>query len=412
MKLKQSIRLLKTSPWLRPVLLAIDAVLWLVDTVAILTTRRQAAVTPTLAILKFDALGDYLMLRAYVRYLRAQPDYRSYSFCLVGNVAFRQMAEFADADLFESFVWIDIYQLSTQPLYRFRTARKLRQCGFAVTVNPTRSRVLVLDDFMTRVCGAPTRIGCVTDLTNTTNIEAQWGDVYFTRLLPAESGVVFEAERNRQLISQLLDQPVPLLPMQLPAVPVDLLRLPDPFMILSPGAGAPDKIWPMARFAEVLTFLHALWPELSLLVTGTASETYLYEQLKASLSPDVPVQSLVGKLSQAELIGVVQKARLVLANDSGIVHIAASVGTPCLSLSAGKSIVRWHPYPTTMAPQVRHVYPAFFDDWLHRLPELAPAVAAEAPVPVDSLDVDRVKQALRQLLTDTDQRFTNPISVK
>lgn len=412
MKLKQSIRLLKTSPWLRPVLLAIDAVLWLVDTVAILTTRRQASVTPTLAILKFDALGDYLMLRAYVRYLRAQPDYRSYSFCLVGNVAFRQMAEFADADLFESFVWIDIYRLSTQPLYRFRTARKLRKCGFSVTVNPTRSRVLVLDDFMTRVCGAPTRIGCVTDLTNTTNIEAQWGDVYFTRLLPAESGVVFEAERNRQLIGQLLDHPVPLLSMQLPAVPVDLLRLPDPFIILSPGAGAPDKIWPMARFAEVLMFLHALRPELSLLVTGTASETYLYEQLKASLSPDVPVQSLVGKLSQAELIGVVQKARLVLANDSGIVHIAASVGTPCLSLSAGKSIVRWHPYPTTMAPQVRHVYPAFFDDWLHRLPELAPAVAAEAPVPVDSLDVDRVKQALRQLLTDTDQRFTNPISVK
>ncbi|GEM_PF-2166217 len=412
MKLKQSIRLLKTSPWLRPVLLAIDAVLWLVDTVAILTTRRQAAVAPTLAILKFDALGDYLMLRAYVRYLRAQPDYRSYSFCLVGNVAFRQMAEFADADLFDSFVWIDIYQLSTQPLYRFRTARKLRQCGFAVTVNPTRSRVLVLDDFMTRVCGAPTRIGCVTDLTNTTNIEAQWGDVYFTRLLPAESGVVFEAERNRQLISQLLDQPVPLLPMQLPAVPIDPLRLPDPFIILSPGAGAPDKIWPMVRFAEVLTFLHALRPELSWLVTGTASEAYLYEQLKASLSPDVPVQSMVGKLSQAELIGVVQKARLVLANDSGIVHIAASVGTPCLSLSAGKSIVRWHPYPTTMAPQVRHVYPAFFDDWLHRLPELAPAVAAVAPVPVDSLDVDRVKQALRQLLTDTDQRFTNPISVK
>ncbi|QJD78683.1 glycosyltransferase family 9 protein [Spirosoma rhododendri] len=412
MNLKESIRLLKTSPWLRPVLLAIDAVLWLVDTIAILSTRRQKSDESVLAILKFDALGDYLMLRAYVRYLRTHPDYQSYTFCLVGNTAFRQMAEFADADLFNSFVWIDIYRLSTQPLYRFQTASELRKRDFAVTINPTRSRVLVLDDFMTRVCGAPARIGCVTDLTNTTETEARWGDTYFTRLLPTDTAVVFEAERNRQLFSRLLDTSLSLLPMQLPAVSVGRLTLPDRFMILSPGAGAPDKIWPMARFAEVLAFLHELRPELTMLVTGTASESYLYEQLQASLPPDTPVQSLVGKLSQGELIGAVRKAELVLANDSGIVHIAAAVGTPCLSLSAGKSIVRWHPYPAAIAPQIRHVYPAFFDDWMHRLPELAPAVAAEAPVPVDSLDVDRVKQALRQLLTDIDQRFTNPISVK
>jgi ADP-heptose:LPS heptosyltransferase len=412
MKLKQSIRLLKTSPWLRPVLLAIDAVLWLTDTLVILTAQRTKPVKPTLAVLKFDALGDYLMLRAYIRYIRQLPQYQSYSFCLVGNVAFRQMAEFADADLFDSFVWIDIYQLSTQPIYRFQTTRKLRQRGFSVTLSLIRSRVLVLDDFLTRVCGAPTRIGCVTDLTNTTAIEARWGDVYFTQLLPAEPEIVFEAERNRRLTSQLLNHPVPLLPMQLPAVSADQLTLPDTFVILSPGAGAPDKIWPMTCFAEVLTFLHELRPELPILVTGTASEVYLYEQLKASLPPQVPVQSLVGTLSQEELIGVVQKARLVLANDSGIVHIAASVGTPCLSLSAGKSIVRWHPYPATIAPHIRHVYPVYFDDWLHRLPELAPAVAAEAPVPIDSLDMERVKRALWQLITDTDQRFTNPISVK
>ncbi len=89
MNLKQSIRLLKTSPWLRPILLGVDLVLWLVDTVAILTTRRQAPEKPTLVILKFDALGDYLMLRAYVRQLRAHPDYQAYAFCLVGNAAFR-----------------------------------------------------------------------------------------------------------------------------------------------------------------------------------------------------------------------------------------------------------------------------------------------------------------------------------
>ena len=400
MNLKQSIRLLKTSPWLRPVLLGIDLILWLVDTVAIQTTRRQVPAQPTLAILKFDALGDYLMLRTYVRQLRAQPDYQSYSVCLVGNAAFRQMAEFADADLFDSFYWVDIYKLSTQPTYRLRMGRKLRRLGFSVTFTPTYSRVLVLDDFMTRVCNAEARIGCVTDLANTTATEARWGDRYFTRLLPTDTAVMFEAERNRQVFSQLLGQSVPLLPLQLPVVSVTHVALPSTFVIVSPGAGAPDKIWPMRRFADVLIILHQVRPDWSVLVTGTANETHLYDELKTHLPANLPVQSLMGELSQGELIGVVQKARLVLANDSGIVHIAASVGTPCLSLSAGKSIVRWHPYPTAIAPYIRHVYPAFFDDWMHRLPELAPSVVAEAPVPVDSLTTDRVTQALRQILAE------------
>lgn len=400
MNLKQSIRLLKTSPWLRPVLLSIDGILWLVDTVAILTTHRQVPAKPTLAILKFDALGDYLMLRAYVRQLRAQPDYQLYSFCLVGNAAFRQMAEFADVDLFDSFHWVDIYKLSTQPVYRLQTGRKLRRLGFAMTFTPTYSRVLVLDDFMTRICNAEARIGCVTDLANTTALEASWGNRYFTRLLPTDAAVVFEAERNRQVFSQLLGQPVSLLPLQLPAVSVTHVALPSTFVVVSPGAGAPDKIWPMRRFADVLITLHKLRPDWSVLVTGTAGEAYLYDELKTHLPANLPVQSLMGKLSQGELIGVVKKARLVLANDSGIVHIAASVGTPCLSLSAGKSIVRWHPYPAAIAPHIRHVYPAFFDGWMHRLPELAPTVVAEAPVPVDSLTTDRVTQALRQLLVE------------
>jgi ADP-heptose:LPS heptosyltransferase len=272
--------------------------------------------------------------------------------------------------------------------------------------------VLVLDDFITRVCNAEARIGCATDFANTTALEARWGDHYFTRLLPTDTAVVFEAERNRQLFSQLLGQSLPLLPLKLPLVSVIHVNLPKTFVILAPGAGAPNRIWPMARFAQILAILHQLRPDWSVVVTGTADETYLYDELKRYLPADVLTQPLMGKLSQGELIGVVQRARLVLANDSGIVHIAASVGTPCLSVSAGKSIVRWHPYPTAIAPYVRHVYPAFFDDWMHRIPEIAPAVMAEAPVPVDSLDVERVRQAMLQVLSDMNQRFTSPISEK
>lgn len=412
MNLKQAIRLLKTAPLLRPVLLAIDGLLWLTDTLALVGNRRQPGTRPGLVVLKFDALGDYLMLRPYLRHLKEQPDYQPYSFCLCGNVAFRQLAEFADADLFDSFIWVDIYKLSTKPLYRWRVARQLRRRGFAVSLNPTYSRVLVLDDFLTRVAGAAVRLGAVADQTNSTPVEARWGNRYFTRLLPTTPAIVFEAERNRQLFGALLQTAVPLLPLSLPVGPEPRVALPSTYVILSPGAGAPDKIWHMARFATVLTTLNALRPDLPVVVTGTPAETALYDELKTYLPAGLPVVSLVGVLSQAELITAVARARLVLANDSGIVHMAAAVGTPCLSLSAGKSLVRWHPYPAGLAPMIQHVYPAYFDRWAGQFDRIAPDTAAEAPVPVDSLDTDRVATALRQLLRDTDQRFSTPSTVK
>ena len=411
MNLKRAIRLLKTSPLLQPVLLAIDALLWLVDTGAMWSVRPSKPEKPAVLLLKLDSLGDYLLVRNYVRLLKSHPDYQPYSFCLAGNVAFRQMAEFADADLFDSFIWIDIYRVSTRPLYRFAVARQLHKRGFIVSINPTYSRVLVLDDFLTRVAGATVRIGCTTDLANCSRLEANWGDHYFSRLVPSATGVVFEAERNRQLFSQLLGESLPLSVLTLPPAPKPALTLPDSFVIVSPGAGAPDKIWPMDRFADSLVWLHSLRPDWYIVVTGTTAEIPLYTQLRQYLPAPIHLESLMGKLSQAELVWVVDKAALVLANDSGIVHIAAAVGTPCLSLSAGKAIVRWHPYPAEIAPQVRHVYPAFFDEWQGRLDELAPQVVATAPVPIEQLTVDRVKEAISQIVSETHQ-FSNPFTEK
>ncbi|GAB3941776.1 glycosyltransferase family 9 protein [Spirosoma harenae] len=412
MDLKRAIRLLKTSPILQPVLLAIDGVLWLVDTLVIWSTRRQKTEKPTLLLLKLDSLGDYLLVRNYIRLLKKHPVYQHYSFCLAGNIAFRDMAEFADTDLFDSTIWIDIYKLSTRPFYRFAIGRELRKQSFSISINPTYSRVLVLDDFMTRVAGATTRMGCETDLANCSRIEASWGNTYFTQLFHSVKEIVFEAERNRQLFSQILGETLPLLPLNLPAAPKLRIELPNSFVVISPGAGAPDKIWPMERFAESLIWLNSLRPKLAIVVTGTKGEIPLYDELRQHVPDYISMLSLMGKLSQPELVGVVKKATLVLANDSGIVHIAAAVGTPCLSLSAGKAIVRWHPYPKEIASHVRHIYPEFFDQWEGRFTELAPSVVATAPVEIQRLDVQRVNDAIRQALIDFDVLANKPLSEK
>ncbi len=400
MNLKTVIRFLKTAPLMVPVLAGINSALWLIDRFAIWTSPVPKTDPNALLVIKVDLLGDYILFRAYLRYLKQHPTYQQYRLTFVGNIAFRQIAQYVDADLVNRFIWVDIYKLTTNPRYRFQTVRQIRQTGYALTFCPSYSRVLVLDDFLALASGAPIRIGCVPDSTNAKPWEVWLGNRCYTQLLPTIPQIMFEAERNREIISELLHEEVPLLSVGFPHQFIKVPVLPPPYMIISPGAGAPDKIWPMARFAEILTYLNDKYPTYKLVITGTPAEQPLMNELRHCLPVGFPLIDKVGKLTQEDLITVVAHAHFVLANDSGIVHIAAALNVTCMSLSAGKSLVRWHPYPAAMTTCIHYVYPEFFDRWKGRFDELAPQVMGIAPVSIQTLDVARVKEAIDNCLLE------------
>lgn len=108
-----------------------------------------------------------------------------------------------------------------------------------------------------------------------------------------------------------------------------LLGEPDrPRIALHPGATDPRRRWPAERFAEVADRLAADGYEV--LVTGTPSERDLAERVVAAAR--APVRSLVGELSLGGLIGCYRDCRVVVANDTGPVHVAAAIDTPTVGV--------------------------------------------------------------------------------
>ena len=71
---------------------------------------------------------------------------------------------------------------------------------------------------------------------------------------------------------------------------------------------------------------------MQVLFTGGAAENGLVEQIQDAMG--VPSFSLVGKLSVSELAALIVMAPLLVANNTGPVHIAAAVGTPVVVLYA------------------------------------------------------------------------------
>ncbi|WP_420151461.1 glycosyltransferase family 9 protein [Spirosoma sp.] len=402
MNLKALIRLLKTSPFLAPVLAIIDFVLWLTDTLAIWTA--PAPIKPnTLLIIRLDVLGDYLLFRNYIRRIRESAHYKNYTITFCGNVAVKSLVEAFDTSVIDQFLWTDIYKLSTRPLYRFRFVRELRRAGCSVVFCPTYSRVLVLDDFMARASGAAERVGCRGNFINIKRWEAWFGNRIYTRLIDSPDDYMFEMERNRKLVEGFLQEPVTIEPPRFDLTKAHpISNLPTRYVVFSLGAGQDFRVWPTRRFAQVADFIQQYYPNHFIVLTGAPNELVYSQQFMRELTDHNRIDDRTGKLSLAELIFTLSKADLLIANETGILHLAASTQTPTVVISQGKSLVRWHPYPADVAPYIHHVYPDYIEKHRADLSVIADEFNPESPFSIETVEVDRVIRLIKTLLIYSD----------
>lgn len=104
-----------------------------------------------------------------------------------------------------------------------------------------------------------------------------------------------------------------------------------PWLVAHTGASASSRIYPGELFALALGTLageHG-W---QIVFTGSSFEAAQVEAIRRDMRQ--PSWSLAGKLSLGELAALVEAAPLLLANNTGPVHVAAAVGTPVVDLYA------------------------------------------------------------------------------
>ena len=99
-------------------------------------------------------------------------------------------------------------------------------------------------------------------------------------------------------------------------------------VVVHPGARDLRRRWPADRFAVVADALVRRGARV--VVTGTLAERGLAERVATAMEEDAQV--VAGDLSLSGLVGVLERATLVLSNDTGPRHLAEAVGTPTVSL--------------------------------------------------------------------------------
>ena len=109
-----------------------------------------------------------------------------------------------------------------------------------------------------------------------------------------------------------------------------------PIVALAPGAVGPSKRWPAAAYAALARQLtadgFAVW------ILGGPDE----KSLAAEIAGDTSARDLTGK-DLRDAILALGAASVAVSNDSGLLHVAAALGTPTIGIFGPTSPWHWAP---------------------------------------------------------------------
>lgn len=223
----------------------------------------------------------------------------------------------------------------------FRLGRRLKAHRFdlAIVSNPKKELHLAV-----WLAGIPRRVG----------YDRKWGWCLTHRVPDRKAlGERHEVEYNLELV-EALGLPTSVVAWRLPRFEVEQrevlqlldrqgIKASDQFIAIHPWTSNPLKQWPPARYQELIRVVSQHRP---VVVIGGPDEQ---DRLHDVLPIERPrVANLVGRLSLRQLAALLQRAKVLVSNDSGPVHLAAAVGTPTVVLfgtpDAATGPRRWGPW--------------------------------------------------------------------
>lgn len=170
------------------------------------------------------------------------------------------------------------------------------------------------------------------------------------------------------------------------------------FVLLAPGASAAARRYPPERFADAALRLQARLDLPLVFVGGPREQALVAPMLDQLRSARATVLSLVGSTTIPELAAVIARASVLVANDSGPMHIADALRRPSAVLYSGTELEsQWAP---RSAPAIL----------LRRPTTCSPCHLFECPFGLPCLDIEpeEIVEAAAELLSAEQRRSSLP----
>jgi len=244
-------------------------------------------------------IGDHVMALPFYGQLRASyPNARLTLLC-TDNVA-----ELSFSEIFDGQIILPNSKRRTLPqLSSFSKELKPKQFDLALSLPSSTSSALLLF-----LAGIPNRVG----------FSEHRSSLFLTlsRKWPGAEARKHKSELYLELLELLTSEKPGLTCERAASFPGKKENL----IVVAPGAANPLRVWPY--FQELLEQLRIMCPEFRVCVVGSESTESKWHAFLRRMD-DGGIEDCIGKTTLTELISLCRRASLVIANDSGVSHLAA-----------------------------------------------------------------------------------------
>lgn len=130
------------------------------------------------------------------------------------------------------------------------------------------------------------------------------------------------------------------------------------------ASAVPQKCWPAENFGQVVDEIHRRYPQLCIISFGNAAERPSADRAH-QVAKDLPWIEGAGEWSIRQTLAMLSRCDLFLSGDTGLMHMAAAVGTATVSIFGPTSAMRRapaHNHGVTICPATS-CHPCFKGAW-------------------------------------------------
>ena len=353
-----------------------------------------------LLIMRLDSIGDYVLFRNFLKPIRESEKFRDFKITLCGNIAWKDIAVFADSAYVDEFIWIDTSKFLKRSHWTYTYGRllELHSQGFEVLLEPGDVKTKS-SDFLKRHSGVRKIID------NSPVSLSSYREKIIERMDPANSQVSgshngelrlrdhFQFYLNRNFTEQLTGSPTGIDRL---SYDIDHSGGRSEYIVLFPGAGYRSRIWSAGNFADLCRQIRER-SRIKFCICGSSGDSESARKI-IELSGVDGIEDLTGKTSLPQLFNLIARSSLLISNETCAVHIAASVNAKAICISNGNHFGRFNPYPAELAPQIVTLYPPAIKNRLHDHKELLLEYAVTSDLDINEISSSEVCREALNLL--------------
>lgn len=323
----------------------------------IIHAGKREIIKNTLLITRLDSIGDYILFRNYLTFLKQSKKYKDYSLTLCGNISWKNLAESFDSDIVNEFIWVNRKNFYSNLSYKYRILKYIYRRGFEVAIDSAYTREVLYSDIIIKAANAKTKIGS----TGSLDKHAYWkrrffSDSFYDLLIDQTESNLFEFNRNKEFFEKVTGEHISFKKPEIDLSGIACnINLPEKYAVVFPGSNEVKRRWDATSYAKICQYL-IFDRFLQVVIPVAANEQFLVDIISKKVKSDKLID-LSGEAELTDLAKIISDCEFVVSNDTSAVHIAAAVNKPFICISNGNQFGRFVPYPAEVYNKGQYIFP-------------------------------------------------------